>query len=235
MAINIGALSALGSLLSTDLMVVSRDGTELRKVTLATLFADPTFTGTPSAPTPAKANSSTRLATTAYVKNNLSDYARLDSINQFLTGQIVGDGVAGVSMALAGGAGTSRLLVFASGDPATDPRGFIGTNSDSEAGTDQGSAVIIGTSGDTPSVDVAIKIKRDTAEPVQVLRDLELVSSQLYVDGDRVVRERQTGWAAATGTLSRAAFDGDAATLSDTRQTLAALLTDLRTHGLIGT
>ena len=44
--------------------------------TLAPL-SSPTFTGTPVAPTPSTADSSTKLATTNYVQNNLTNYAAL--------------------------------------------------------------------------------------------------------------------------------------------------------------
>lgn len=47
-------------------------------------LASPTFTGTPVAPTPGTADNSTRIATTAYVKNNLTSYATL--VSPALTG-----------------------------------------------------------------------------------------------------------------------------------------------------
>lgn len=50
----------------------------------------------------------------------------------------------------------------------------------------------------------------------------------------QVLTSRQTGWNAPTGLLSRGTFDSGA-TLATTAQTLAALITDLRTHGLINT
>lgn len=54
----------------------------------------------------------------------------------------------------------------------------------------------------------------------------------LAVADVQVTTARQTGWAATTGTLIRTNF-GDAS-LSDTSQALRALITDLKTHGLIG-
>ncbi len=54
----------------------------------------------------------------------------------------------------------------------------------------------------------------------------------LKVNGTQVLTARQTGWAATTGTLLRTDF-GDAS-LSDTSQALRALITDLKTHGVIG-
>ncbi len=50
--------------------------------------------------------------------------------------------------------------------------------------------------------------------------------------GTQVVSSRQAGWSAPTGTLTRGSFAATA-TLATTAQTLAALITDLRTHGLI--
>lgn len=44
-----------------------------------------------------------------------------------------------------------------------------------------------------------------------------------------------SGWSDPTGTLSRAAFDTSTATTSDIAQHLAALITDLKTAGLITT
>lgn len=43
-----------------------------------------------------------------------------------------------------------------------------------------------------------------------------------------------TGWAAPTGTLSRAAFDQSTVTLANLAQRVAALVTDLRANGVIG-
>ena len=55
------------------------------------------------------------------------------------------------------------------------------------------------------------------------------------VSGNRqLLTVRQTGWSAPTGTLSRAALNTGTATLGNVAQTLGALITDLMTHGLIG-
>jgi hypothetical protein len=48
-------------------------------ITGAAPLASPTLTGTPAAPTPATADNSTTIATTAYVKTNLASYATLAS------------------------------------------------------------------------------------------------------------------------------------------------------------
>jgi hypothetical protein len=53
-------------------------------ITFNRSIASPTFTGTPVAPTPSTADSSTKLATTAYVQNNLANYAALNAINVFV-------------------------------------------------------------------------------------------------------------------------------------------------------
>jgi hypothetical protein len=54
------------------------------------------------------------------------------------------------------------------------------------------------------------------------------------VDGVKVVGNRATGWAAATGTGSRATFDSATVTTAQLAQRLKALLDDLIGHGLIG-
>ena len=48
-----------------------------------------------------------------------------------------------------------------------------------------------------------------------------------------VGRNPAAGWAAPTGTLTRGVFDADSADLPTTRQTLAALIADLRARGLL--
>ncbi len=56
----------------------------------------------------------------------------------------------------------------------------------------------------------------------------------LAVGGNSVVGARITGWAAATGTSSRATFNTAGATASQVAQRLKALIDDLMAHGLIG-
>lgn len=63
---------------------------------------------------------------------------------------------------------------------------------------------------------------------------LNMVGGSLQRSGVQVVGARVTGWNAPTGTLTRGTFNSGA-TLAVTAQTLAALITDLRTHGLINT
>lgn len=54
------------------------------------------------------------------------------------------------------------------------------------------------------------------------------------VGANQVLGGRRTGWGTVSGTLSRAAFNSGAASTTQVAQTLAALLTDLIAHGLIG-
>ena len=62
-----------------------------------------------------------------------------------------------------------------------------------------------------------------------------LSNSQLWLAGARVVVARQPGWAAITnGTPARGAFNVGAATTASCAQAIAALITDLMSHGLIG-
>lgn len=59
----------------------------------------------------------------------------------------------------------------------------------------------------------------------------------ITMNGTQVLIDRQTGWNAPTtggGALLRGTFD-TGATLPTTNRTLAALIADLRTHGIIGT
>jgi len=60
------------------------------------------------------------------------------------------------------------------------------------------------------------------------------VSGDYRVDGVRVVSNRRTGWAAPTGTASRATFETSGATVGQLAQRLKALIDDLTAHGLIG-
>ena len=69
-----------------------------------------------------------------------------------------------------------------------------------------------------------------------------IVSGTVYqVAGTKVVGARVTGWGAPTGTINRAAFTTTAsvvynqAELTATIQALKAVITDLQSHGLIGT
>lgn len=63
-------------------------------------------------------------------------------------------------------------------------------------------------------------------------------SGWLYIDNDRVVKSRRTGWTAATGTATRTAFATSTVTLEELAQRVKALIDDLHSnagHGLIGT
>jgi hypothetical protein len=60
------------------------------------------------------------------------------------------------------------------------------------------------------------------------------IGGQMRVDGVKVVGNRITGWAAATGTASRAAFDAGTVTAGQLAQRVKALIDDLIAHGLIG-
>ena len=63
--------------------LIKGDGTRyfatVPELALKAPLDSPALTGTPTSTTTAKANNSTRIATTAYVKSNLADYAPLDS------------------------------------------------------------------------------------------------------------------------------------------------------------
>jgi len=70
---------------------------------------------------------------------------------------------------------------------------------------------------------------------------LTLVGQQLMQEivkaseaNSAVLDDVQTGWAAPTGTASRATFDTATATTVEIGQRLKALIDDLTAHGLIG-
>ena len=58
--------------------------------------------------------------------------------------------------------------------------------------------------------------------------------SSLRIDGNQVVRNRQTGWAAATGTATRTTFATGTVTTTQLAERVKALIDDLTVHGLIG-
>lgn len=78
----IAIYNADGTLKSINDLVTSagnRNYATVSEVNTKAPLDSPAFTGTPTSTTTAKANNSTRIATTAYVKNNLEDYAPLAS------------------------------------------------------------------------------------------------------------------------------------------------------------
>jgi hypothetical protein len=74
----------------------------------------------------------------------------------------------------------------------------------------------------------------DLGRTVNAWRSLYLTTA-IYVGNDNVVGARKTGWGAPTGATDRGAFDPSTITLEELAQRVAALIVDLRTHGLIGT
>lgn len=61
------------------------------------------------------------------------------------------------------------------------------------------------------------------------------LDNALYRDGTQVVGARVTGWGDPFGAVSRATFSTTTATTNQVAQALAALITDLKSHGVIGT
>jgi len=55
-----------------------------------------------------------------------------------------------------------------------------------------------------------------------------------YVNNIQVVGPRRTGWAAPTGTVSRATFNPATVTTEQLAQRFAAMYADLAAHGLVG-
>jgi hypothetical protein len=61
-----------------------------------------------------------------------------------------------------------------------------------------------------------------------------LTANTYKIGSNQVVGARITGWGSGTNG-SKAALDGSTATLAQTSAAVAQLISDLRTHGLIGT
>lgn len=60
-------------------------------------------------------------------------------------------------------------------------------------------------------------------------------SGTFGVEGTQVLGARVTGWTTPTGTPTRTGFATSTATATDVAEALCALITDLKTHGMIGT
>lgn len=68
--------------------------------------------------------------------------------------------------------------------------------------------------------------------------NVPFAGGNIRINSQKLLGERKTGWARATGTMSRATFDTGTATATDVAQRLAALIEDLHAssgHGVIGT
>lgn len=64
--------------------------------------------------------------------------------------------------------------------------------------------------------------------------NINILSGSLFNSGTKVLGTRATGWTSPTGSLTRTGFATSTATVTQLAETLAALITDLTTHGLIG-
>lgn len=250
---DLGALSL--PVLSTDILAASRDGVNAKRFTVADLFNAPAITGNATATTQATGNSSTRIATTAYVKNNLSNYGALAATNSWASDQKFGNGVGEAFIQISGAVNEYRRVQFLTG---TDLRAEIGVDNFNESGADAGSRLYIWTYDDSGSPVGAITIPRTLADGIQFSRELFTTGDLSFqtgrgvkVNGNLVVTDRQTGWAAQTGTAARGAYAtysapsisvvptqaevqgiADAVQAADRR--LKALTDDLITHGMIG-
>lgn len=60
------------------------------------------------------------------------------------------------------------------------------------------------------------------------------LTGNLQISGTQVVGPRITGYGTPTGNVQLASFPGATATLAQTSAELAQLITDLKTHGLLG-
>lgn len=84
--------------------------------------------------------------------------------------------------------------------------------------------------GNGPSTPAVVELVNDDSNT----RFVNLLNMKLQVNGTQVVGVQRTGWAEdATGPISRATFQTDTVTLPQLAARFAALLQDLRAHGLI--
>lgn len=63
---------------------------------------------------------------------------------------------------------------------------------------------------------------------------VDFVNLAFRLNGVQIVGARKTGWGVPTGTATKSGFDTGSATLPVVAEHLAALINDLRNHGLIG-
>lgn len=79
-----------------------------------------------------------------------------------------------------------------------------------------------------------LKLPNFTVTGAGAVNAVALTANSVSVGANQVLGARITGWGAASNTLSRAAFDTSTVTTADIAKIVGALVTDLRTHGLIG-
>jgi hypothetical protein len=92
----------------------------------------------------------------------------------------------------------------------------------------------VGGSGSTLQ-GVATRLTIDTALlTTTVPLDVTGAGAEYRIAGTKVVAARVTGWGTPTGTLTRTTFDASTVTLVQLGERVAALVTDLLSHGLIG-
>ena len=88
----VSSLSSAGTILSTDQVVVTRNGEDLLKATIADLFADAALTGAPTAPTATFGSADTKIATTAFVSDAVEDLIDgLEVLDRTAAGTLTGD------------------------------------------------------------------------------------------------------------------------------------------------
>lgn len=124
-------------------------------------------------------------------------------------------------------AASAKIVANSSGNITID----LSSATDTFTITNSGSDYVTTLSSGYVYVRNAASSKTTSIYPELVLIDGS--NPRLVVGSTQVVGPVKTGWNAPTGTLTRGTFDSGA-TLATTAQTLAALITDLRSHGLIG-
>ncbi|WP_276789698.1 hypothetical protein [Veillonella magna] len=82
---NLNTLDALAAAIGDD---ANYSKTIANKLNLKANIESPTFTGTPTAPTPAASDNTTKLATTAFVKTAISPLATTTYVNQYVSNAV---------------------------------------------------------------------------------------------------------------------------------------------------
>lgn len=177
-----------------------------------------------------------------YVRNqdfevrNSSGTAKLVVANS--TGNTTISGTLGVTGTTALAALTTSSTITATGNIATSGSLTSGTTGTLFLGADCEISRTAVNTLTTPDTFVALGLQTNGGDLLVYNGGdkcrIQASNGSILINSTLVVTQRQTGWGAPTGTLSRASFDPSTVSATTAYQVLAALVTDLRTHGLIG-
>lgn len=124
---------------------------------------------------------------------------------------------------LTNGAGTTVLTI---------PTGTAEINVAGSVVANMGGTISLGARANT------LRLQRNDASSMSFVTEAngwaDLYGLSFYSSGNRVLTGRQGGWGAPTGTLTRSTFATGSVTLVQLAERVAALISDLTTHGMIG-